>query len=89
LAGSDKKVCKAGGLPLAIIAVFSFGVKTVNYLRFGLFASTEFNSSGYKAAYRALLRINPPHPVRFVPVTSEVRKMAYQESPALRELAGI
>lgn len=74
-------------LPIALVALFTLAIMSANYVRFGMFVPTEFSSPGYKAAYRALLRIDPPHSVRFVPVPAEVRKIAYSVSPSFKELA--
>jgi hypothetical protein len=71
----------------AVILAVSLAVKTTNYFVFGVFATSDMTSPAYEAANRALLRIRPPHTgSRFVPVTREVREMAYSVSPAFRGL---
>lgn len=73
-------------IPAIIIISFSVLIQTANYFKYGLFAASEMNGFGYKAAYTALLRIKPEKPVRFVPITSETRKVAYSISPSFKEL---
>ncbi len=73
-------------IPILIILSSSLLVKTFNLVKFGLFVSTEMDSPGYKAAYKALLRIKPDKPIRFVPVPKDVRYKAYSVSPSFREL---
>lgn len=73
-------------IPIAIIALCTLSINFTNYLRYGLFVSTEMSSSGFLAANKALLRIEPPESKRYIPVTKETRKLAYQVSPALKEL---
>ena len=73
-------------IPALIICGSSLLVKTANFIKFGLFVSTEMDSSGYQAAYKALLRIKPDTPIRFVPVPRDVRYKAYSVSPAFNEL---
>ena len=76
----------AGLIPLGIVFLGITTFKTINYFKFGIFASTEMTASGYAAAYRSLLRIKPDKPVRFVPVTHDVREKAYSVSQAFSEL---
>ncbi|MBE0575137.1 MAG: hypothetical protein IH613_04485 [Desulfuromonadales bacterium] len=73
-------------IPVLIILSSSILVKTANLAKFGLFVATEMDSPGYKAAYKALLRIKPDKPIRFVPVPKDVRFKAYSVSPAFKEL---
>lgn len=73
-------------LPIAIVLTASLSVKAANWVRFGLFVSSDMDAPGYRAAYRALLRIRPEQSIRFVPVPREVREKAYAVSPAFKEL---
>lgn len=73
-------------VPIAIISGVSLSLQTANYLKFRMLVSTEMSAPGYTAAYKALLRIKPQQPMRFIPVTKEVRQAAYKVSPAFREL---
>ncbi len=58
----------------------------VNYRSFGSFSNSEMTSPSFEAAYRALIRINPPHLVRYVPVTHDAMVMAYSASPTFARL---
>lgn len=76
-------------IPAAIILLVSLTVKTVNYAKFGVFAEDALSGPGFEAAGRALLRIKPVQPTRFVVVPKESRERAYRVSPAFRELEPI
>jgi hypothetical protein len=73
-------------VPAAVILAASLAVKTANYFRMGVFASDAMSTSAFAAAGKALLRIKPATPIRNVPVPREVRRRAYEVSPAFREL---
>ena len=81
-----KVLFRSALVPIATMMVFSLAIKTANYLKFGLFVTTDMSAPGYVAAYNALLRIKPDKPMRFVPITKEVRFKAYSVSKAFREL---
>jgi hypothetical protein len=74
-------------VPALVIAIGTFTLRAVNYFKFGLFAVDVFAGSGFESVNKALLRIKPVTPIRFVPVPREVRQRAYRVSPAFRELA--
>jgi hypothetical protein len=57
-----------------------------NYFAFGSFAKSEINSSDFKSAYKALLRIKPESSQRFVPVSHTVLQRAYDISPTFARL---
>jgi hypothetical protein len=69
-----------------VIAVVVIGVRSMNYLSFGAFADHELAMRGFQAAYRALLRITPEPPRRYVPVPKEVLRKAFAASPTLVKL---
>lgn len=73
-------------MPAIVIFASTTALKSANWLKTGLFISTEMSSPGYLAAYKALLRIKPQETIRFIPVTREVRQRAYAASPAFNEL---
>jgi hypothetical protein len=73
-------------LPLIASAALSTAFKAVNYVRWGLFANSVLTAPGYTSAFKALQRIQPAHPIDFIPVPVEVRKRAYAASPAFAEL---
>lgn len=84
--GALKKLGVLVLIPAAVILLVSLGVKTVNYARFRAFSADAMFTSDFKRACKALLRIKPAVPIRFVPVPREVRLRAYQVSPAFRQL---
>ena len=73
-------------VPALVILLVSLTVKTINYAKFGLFAVDAMSGPGFESANKALLRIKPMPPVRFVTVPREVRQRAYRVSPAFQEL---
>jgi hypothetical protein len=73
-------------IPFVVVGVVSLTIQTINYNKWGLFVSTEMSAPGYTAAYKALQRIKPEKPIRFVPVPKNVREAAYSVSPAFKEL---
>jgi len=81
---------KQVGIIILVLAAVIWGasltVNTLNFVQFGIFAATDMTAPGFAAAHKALLRIKPASPRRFVPVPQEVRKQAYAVSPAFREL---
>jgi hypothetical protein len=70
----------AAGLGLIAVVYFS------NSRRFGSFSNSEMSSPAFRAAYRALARIKPPHVIRYVPVTHESLQLAYATSPTFAQL---
>lgn len=74
------------GLTVGMLAVVTLGVMTANWLRWGVFATTDVRASGFTAAYRALVSIRPERAIPRVTVTKEACEMAYQASPSFAEL---
>jgi hypothetical protein len=72
---------------LVIVAVVTLALMSANYLRWGVFASSDLSAPNFKAAYGALLRIRPDHSTTHVPITRDMRERAYAVSPSFRELA--
>jgi hypothetical protein len=73
--------------PLAVVAVITLALMGANYLRWGVFASSDLSAPNFKAAYRALLRIRPDRSIPYVSITRDMRERAYAVSPSFRELA--
>jgi len=72
--------------PLAGLTAVTLAVMTLNFARWRTFAITDMSAPGYGAAYRALVSIVPPQPIRCVPVTAAARRLAYAHCPVLRGL---
>ncbi|HEX7177607.1 MAG TPA: hypothetical protein VF240_20275 [Pyrinomonadaceae bacterium] len=85
-ASTLKELSVVAGVPVAVVLMASLAVKTINYQRFGVFAADAMFTSDFERATKALLRIKPAVPLRYVPVPREVRERAYEVSPAFREL---
>src|SRR5262249_51926876 len=77
LAAGARRWAAEWGVPAAVVAAVTLGVMGANYLRWGVFATNQQNAPGFNAAYRALLRIQPDHPVRRAPITREACKRAF------------
>jgi hypothetical protein len=73
-------------LPVAVVAALTVAIMTANFARWGIFATTDQEAPGFIAAKRALMSIQPKHPVRGCSVTREMRELAYGVSPRFREL---
>jgi Dolichyl-phosphate-mannose-protein mannosyltransferase len=69
-----------------VLALAALMILTANYVRFGVFATTDLRAPGYWLAYQALTGIRGEHSMRFVPMTREARLQAYAVSPSFREL---
>lgn len=91
IANKDRKYLKKSLLnlviiPFIIISIFSISIKTINYRTFGLFVNSEMDGEGYKAAYKALLKIKTDSTQRFIPISTETRNIAYSVSPSFAKL---
>ena len=61
-------------------------ISAKNYQTYGVYTTNEMTSPAFKSAYGGLLRIQQEEPTRFVPVNREQRRVAYELSPAFRQL---
>lgn len=73
-------------VPALMILTVSLIVKTVNYAKIGVFAADAMFTSDFEKASKALLRVKPAVPIRYVPVPRETRARVYRVSPAFKEL---
>ncbi|MFT3780987.1 MAG: hypothetical protein QM790_03160 [Nibricoccus sp.] len=73
-------------LPFLVWAAGVGAVAWLNYQHYGVFTSCEMKHPAFKAAYGALLRIEPPDRKRYVSVTAQTRELAYAVSPAFAQL---
>ena len=81
-----RRVVAALAVPVAVLVLVSLAVKTMNLIHFGVFADSEMETAGWKAAAKGLLRVEPSPPMRLVAAPREVRARVYEVSPAFREL---
>ena len=70
-------------IPLTLLVL---AVGAANYRAFHSFSKSEMTSSSFQAAYKALLRIKPSRPQRFVSVSTEALETAYLVSPTFARL---
>lgn len=76
-------------IPMTCIILATIFVSTCNLFVFGSFSSSDLHSRGYKAAYKALQSIDADTNIRFVPVTTRARELAYEVSPTFKTLKPI
>lgn len=69
---------------LPILAIQA--VSIMNWTHYGIYASVEFKTPEFKAAYGALTRVLPVEHKSQVPVLKETRLRIYQQSAAFAEL---
>ncbi len=87
------------GLTIAPVVILTLGISWSNAANFGIFATSDFKTPEFAAAYSALSRVEgsqktPEIPNRFadfdtaaiVPVPAFARAAIYDHSPAFREL---
>jgi hypothetical protein len=61
-------------------------VSALNLRHYGWFGTVEFRAGGFKAAYGALTRLKTGPELPQVPVTRQMRELAYEISPAFAQL---
>jgi len=76
-------------IPTVIIFLFYITICSFNYHTYGIFAPSELNGSGYKSAYKALQKIQTSNTIRYVPVSTEAREIAYSISPSFQKIRPI
>jgi len=72
-----------------IFAACNGMVAGLNYIKYGVFITTELKSDPFLRAYGALARIKQDQRRRFVVFPKDARDRAYSVSPAARELAPV
>jgi len=80
------KSATAIALMLCFCLALETTIKTVNWSRWGLFATSVHTAPGFRSAIKSLQSIQPEPYLAFIPVPSEVRLRAYPVSPAFMEL---
>lgn len=71
---------------LGTLAVLVLAVNAANYRAFHSFAKSELNSAPFKAAFKALLRIEPSRVQRYIAVSTESLEKAFEGSPTFAQL---
>jgi hypothetical protein len=74
--------------PLVLVAASSLAVSRMNRAFYGVATSCELFSPGFSAAQDALLSIRSGPSRRYVAIPAASRLLAYEASPAFRELRG-
>jgi hypothetical protein len=73
-------------VPLIACGILSTAIKIVNKLNWGLYAKSIITAPGYTNAFKELQKISPKQHVDYVPITSDMRFIAYENSPSFRKL---
>lgn len=73
-------------LPLLLPTIMLQAVSLMNWTYYGVYATVEFKTSEYKAAYGALTRVQPREHKPQVPIPKETRQHIYEQSKAFKEL---
>ena len=76
---------RAGALG-ATLAVLVTAVYSANYATFGSFAKSDMSAPAFEQVFKALLRIKASYSLRYINVTSEALRLAYEVSPAFAKL---
>lgn len=76
-------------IPILTIMSTIIFVYTLNFIFFKSFSASDLHNKNYKAAYNALQSIKTSKSIRYVPVTSEARHLAYEVSPTFKQLEPI
>lgn len=73
-------------LPFIILYASITTISTINYYKYGIFNTVEFNSPAFLNAYGALNRVKPTTWIPYLPVSAAQRQIIYPISPAFSEL---
>lgn len=71
---------------LGTLLLLNLAVNAANYRTFRSFSKSELTASGFRAAYKSLLRIKPDRDQRFVSVSTDALQKAYGVSPTFARL---
>lgn len=86
LRGQARALAAAAGLFLAAALLPVLVVCTLNWRHYGWFGTVEFRAAEFKAAYGALTRLRAGPDLPQVPVTRQMREVAYSISPTFARL---
>ena len=73
-------------IPFGTYQATILGVSTLNYMKWGIFATNEQEAPGFSGLLDALYRIDTPDPSLWAPVTSKTLTMAMEASPRFSQL---
>ena len=84
----DRSILRIGVflLPLLVLPVTQYTLKTINQKKYGIQAVIELDTPEFKSAYGGLLRVKSKHWRQRYPVVHDVREQVYAVSPAFQEL---
>lgn len=73
-------------IPIFITLILANIVCLLNYKYYGVYTLNEYFGKAFKAAYGALLRVEPEEEIQRVPITRETMQRLYELSPKFAEL---
>src|SRR5262249_28743270 len=85
-ARAGRRLGAALGIPVLCLLASTIALRATNFARYGVFLDHDVFAPGFAAAYRALARIDPPAPRRYVTLPLSSREAAYAASPSFRTL---
>lgn len=77
-----KRIGALGATMLLLVA----GIYTANYRVFHSFSKSDLSSPAFENVFKALLRIKPTQSFRYISVTREALRIAYEVSPTFARL---
>lgn len=73
-------------IPFIILFFSILTVSSINYYKYGIFSTVEFNNSYFLEAYGSLTRVKDKEWQQFLPVSREKMSKIYAVSPAFKKL---
>jgi len=84
--GKWKRKLKLLIIPFVVLFFSIFTVSSINYYKYGIFSTVEFNNPYFLEAYGSLTRVKDIEWERYLPVSREKMERIYEVSPSFREL---
>lgn len=81
-----KTILSCALMPIFTAIVFKLLICEINYIRYGLFATTSITASGFESTYKTLQSIDVKEKLSYIPITHCARKLAYNISPSFKLL---
>ena len=73
-------------IPILLFTVVNLLICSLNYAKYGMFATNEIQTRSFKRAFGTLCGIDSDQKIRYVPLSLASLEKAYAASPAAREL---
>lgn len=73
-------------IPFVTLLISVFVVSLINYYKYGIFATVEFQNNEFQEAYGSLTRVKDNKWQQFIPVSKEKMMKVYAVSPTFKKL---